>query len=139
MWFLAIVLAYCSSAVYGVIPPSNVCYQHTIIQNACTYGNLTVAVLGKTFKPKDCGMHIDIKDIERAPFLYINSTNSVSLILVYLILLLLTLPGLLTDLSIRVYFPTVSTMGISVEVFNFSLCMTDNCPFIRNVYDMYNI
>lgn len=125
MLFVAVVLACCSSAVYGAIPPSNVCYQHTIIQNACTYGNLTVAVLGKTFKPKDCGMHIDIKDIERAPFLYINSTNSVSHKLVYLILLLLTLPGWLTDIYVYVYFPAGGSKDISVHLFHFSFCMTD--------------
>lgn len=63
--------------VSGLIPPSSVCYQDAYIRSACDYGNLSVAVTGKMYRPRDCNSYMDLKEIEHPPFLYINSTNAV--------------------------------------------------------------
>uniref|UniRef100_A0A1B6M037 Uncharacterized protein n=1 Tax=Graphocephala atropunctata TaxID=36148 RepID=A0A1B6M037_9HEMI len=76
MLLLLVVLASCTVGTLGLIPPSNVCYQHMNIHNACVYGNLSVAVVGKLLKPGDCNSNINLRDIDHPPYLYINSTNA---------------------------------------------------------------
>ncbi|XP_046688206.1 uncharacterized protein LOC124373940 [Homalodisca vitripennis] len=36
----------------------------------------SVAVIGKTLRPRDCNSHINVKEINNPPYLYINSTNA---------------------------------------------------------------
>lgn len=76
MILLVVTLALTCS-VSGLIPPSGVCYQDPYIRNACVYGNLSLAVTGKMYRPSDCNSYMDLKEIEHPPFIYINSTNAV--------------------------------------------------------------
>ncbi|XP_046661092.1 uncharacterized protein LOC124354575 isoform X2 [Homalodisca vitripennis] len=76
MLVLTIGLVFCAVGALGLIPPNNVCYKHVDIHDACVYGNLSVAVIGKTLRPRDCNSHINVKEINNPPYLYINSTNA---------------------------------------------------------------